>query len=380
MGFFSHLPGQPLSGPDDAKSSVSDDAASFFVRTWLFWRFSAKSIYVCSALVSPSSESHARSPPSYADPPDARLPPQEAGLDLPDPRRLACVLQASLRQAVVSLPPRRTPAYRPASHLQARRQDALCLCSQRPAHGSTLVDRRTSTSQTAAQGNPSAQRGSGPQPHAAPETQGGKTLSVGEALVQTVRHFFPDFNAWLDRLPDSRDQDLITYERRFLVWWGIALYLFQLGSRRQLDFELEAVGTYVLANLNRLAETDHDTRPVHDTLDYYLEHSRAHALGDLRLQLVRRLLRMKALDSARLLGRAVLLLDATGLLCWQRRHCPECLVQHHEHTTLYLHQVLEAKLLGPAGVVVSVGSEFIVNADAEAAQGKSADGASRTAS
>src|SRR4051794_14016085 len=31
--------------------------------------------------------------------------------------------------------------------------------------------------------------------------------------------------------------------------------------------------------------------------------------------------------------------------------------------TLYLHQVLEAKLLGPAGLVVSLGSEFIDNAD-----------------
>lgn len=75
------------------------------------------------------------------------------------------------------------------------------------------------------------------------------------------------------------------------------------------------------------------------------------------------LIRMKALDAARLLGHLVLLVDGTGLLCWRRRHCPHCLVQRHEHTTLYLHQVLEAKLLGPAGVVVSVGSEFIDNQD-----------------
>jgi hypothetical protein len=35
--------------------------------------------------------------------------------------------------------------------------------------------------------------------------------------------------------------------------------------------------------------------------------------------------------------------------------------------------VLEAKLLGPAGVVVSLGSEFIENADAAGAQGQSAE-------
>jgi hypothetical protein len=196
---------------------------------------------------------------------------------------------------------------------------------------------------------------------------------VGKALVQTIRHFFPDLNAWLNRLPDSRDQDCILYERRFLAWWGIALYLFQLSSRRQLDFELDADGTCVLTNLNRLADTDHDTRPVHDTLDYFLGHSRPEAFAALRMLMVQRLIRMKALESARLLGHLVVVVDGTGLLCWRRRHCAQCLTQKHGDTTVYLHQVLEAKLLGPAGVVLSVGSEFIANADTEATRGQNAD-------
>ena len=63
----------------------------------------------------------------------------------------------------------------------------------------------------------------------------------------------------------------------------------------------------------------------------------------LRTQMVQRLLRMKALDAARLQGRPVLLLDATGLICFQRRHCPHCLVQKHDSKTLYLHQVLDGR-------------------------------------
>jgi hypothetical protein len=196
---------------------------------------------------------------------------------------------------------------------------------------------------------------------------------VGTALAQTVRHFFPDLNDWLEALPDHRDPAAITYPTRFLAWWGIALYLFQLGSRRQLDFDLEAQGTHVLDNLNRLAGTAQTTRPVHDTLDYFLDADSAAGLAGLRLQMARRLARMKALDAARLLGRLVLLVDGTGLLCFHRRHCDDCLVQRHEHVTVYLHQVLEAKLLGPAGVVVSVGSEFIDNADAAATRGQGAE-------
>jgi hypothetical protein len=196
---------------------------------------------------------------------------------------------------------------------------------------------------------------------------------AGQALVQTTRHFFPEFNPWLGRLPDTRDPDARIYTTGFLAWWGIALYLLQLGSRRQLDFELRDGGAPVLANFNRLAETEQTTLPVHDTLDHFLEHVALTGWERLRTQMVQRLLRMKALDAARLHGRPVLLIDATGWICFHRRHCPDCLVQRHGKQTLYLHQVLEAKLLGPAGVVVSLDSEFIDNADAGDRSGKSAE-------
>jgi len=129
----------------------------------------------------------------------------------------------------------------------------------------------------------------------------------------------------------------------------------------------------VLANLNRLADTRQTTLPVHDTLDHFIGHVRQAGWEQLRRRCVGRLLRMKALDAARLLGHPVLLLDATGLLCFHRRHCPHCLTQRHGQQMLYFHHVLEAKLLGPGGVVVSLDSEFIDNADAADTKGKSAE-------
>ena len=57
--------------------------------------------------------------------------------------------------------------------------------------------------------------------------------------MQTVHHFFPEFNAWLDALPDSRAPEMTVYETRFLAWWGLWLYLGQFGSRRQLDYQLD---------------------------------------------------------------------------------------------------------------------------------------------
>jgi len=122
----------------------------------------------------------------------------------------------------------------------------------------------------------------------------------------------------------------------------------------------------VLANLKRLAQTQQTTLPVHDTLEHYLEHVQRSGWERVRFLMVQRLVRMKALDAARWLGQPVLLIDATGVLCFHRRHCRHCLPQRHGNQTLYLHHVLEAKLLGPGGVVVSLDTAFIENADADA--------------
>ena len=71
----------------------------------------------------------------------------------------------------------------------------------------------------------------------------------------------------------------------------------------------------------------------------------------------------KVLDAARLQGRVRLLADGTGHLAFGKKHCDRCLVQRHETHTVYLHKVLEVKVLGPAGLVLSIGSAFIENSD-----------------
>lgn len=171
---------------------------------------------------------------------------------------------------------------------------------------------------------------------------------------------------WLDALPDTRFPPLVVYHRRFLTWWGISLFLMKLGSRRQLDFDLRDLSTQVLANLNRLAGTRQESLPVDGTLDHFLGHLGCSPLGALRSEMVRRLIRMKALDDARLQGDFVVAVDGSGWMRFRKRHCDRCLVQKQGDTLVYLHLILEAKLVGPAGTALSIGTEFIENADGRA--------------
>jgi hypothetical protein len=187
-----------------------------------------------------------------------------------------------------------------------------------------------------------------------------------------VAHFFPDLNLWIDQIDDPRFLPLVVYHKRFLVWWGLSLFLFKLTSRRQLDYQLNVDGPEVLPNLNRLAGTEQDSRPVNQTLEYFLRKIGSVPIAGLRQRMVQRLIRMKALDEARLQGRFVGLIDGSGFLVFRSKHCDHCLTQRHGETTLYMHQVLEAKLLGPAGTVISIATEFIDNRDApEVAAGAS---------
>jgi hypothetical protein len=179
-----------------------------------------------------------------------------------------------------------------------------------------------------------------------------------------VRHFFPDFDAWLDDIKDPRFLPYVVYDKHFLLWLGVLLFACKLGSRRQIDYQFNADGPEVLANLNRLAGTQQQTCPVNKTLDYFLGKIGGDPVASLDQKMVNRLVRMKALDSARLQGDVLVLIDGSGYLVFGYKHCEHCLTQQHGDQTVYMHQVLEAKLLGPCGTVFSIATEFIDNRDA----------------
>jgi len=181
-----------------------------------------------------------------------------------------------------------------------------------------------------------------------------------------VNHFWPDLAKWLNALRDTRDMDRITYQTRFLVWMGWMLFLLKLGSRRQLGFALDS--PVALHNLNRFSKCQQERVAHHDTLNHFLGHVHPAEFAKLRRQMVHRLIRMKVLDRARLMGYTLIVIDGTGQLSFERRHCEHCLEQTVHGKTLYFHHVLEAKLVTPDGLVISVGTEFIENTDPQASK------------
>jgi len=154
---------------------------------------------------------------------------------------------------------------------------------------------------------------------------------------------------------------MVKYPTAFLINCALVAFACKLGSRRQIDYELGQTNDQMLHNLNRLSHTDLDRMPVGRTVDHLLGHLVPCALPELRTKMIRQLIRTKALDDCRLQGRFVIAVDGTGWLTFDQRHCPHCLVQHHKNKDVYYHMVQEAKLVGPSGLALSVGTQFVEN-------------------
>ena len=139
------------------------------------------------------------------------------------------------------------------------------------------------------------------------------------------------------------------------------MFLLKLGSRRQARFELDS--PEALENLNRISGCRQETMAHSDTLDHFLGHVPLRGMERMRHRFVQRLIRMKALDSGRLFGHFLVVLDGTGQFFFRRKHCEHCLTRVVNGVTQYYHHVLEAKLVTPDGLAISIGSEFIENSD-----------------
>lgn len=163
---------------------------------------------------------------------------------------------------------------------------------------------------------------------------------------------------------DTRVQERCTYAGPSLLWTGLLLYLGRMGARRQINYELDTPAA--VANLNRLSGDTQERAPDHGTLAHYLSHVLPTELPRLRRWMIRRLIRMKALDHARLFGYFLVAVDGTEQLRFTRRHCPHCLEQTVHGQKQYYHTVLEAKLVTPDGYALSLASEFIENVEAGA--------------
>jgi len=183
------------------------------------------------------------------------------------------------------------------------------------------------------------------------------------SFIKTIRHFFPSFWSWLKNIPDLRNSRKIIYPPQCLIIIGLLLFILRLGSRRQIKFELSS--DTLIQNLKSFFPYQAEKIPHGDTLNYFLSRVDPEHIGNFRTSMIRRLLRAKCFAPYRLLGGYYLIvIDGTGHLSFSKRHCEQCVQKKLKNgETIYCHSVLEAKLILPFGMALSIDTEFIENTD-----------------
>ena len=180
-----------------------------------------------------------------------------------------------------------------------------------------------------------------------------------QSLLETVRHFFGGWNAIFGKVFDARKSHLIRYSLTSLLCTGVLMFIFRLGSRRQIQHLLggnknSAEKFQVLLDILRV--------PHGDTLNYAFKTISVEAVQEVICWMVQRLIRKKVLDRWRFWGYFLVTIDGSGRLTYDERHCEHCLTKKLKNgKTIYYHPVLEAKLVTPNGFAFSMMSEFIEN-------------------
>lgn len=185
-------------------------------------------------------------------------------------------------------------------------------------------------------------------------------------FIMIIHHFFDNLHQMIDEVKDPRNQAYITYDQKVLVMQGILKNVCGMYSMRQMDENFNEENCIevlrIMSGTQKLEEMPH-----YDTLNYYLERLDTEELSRLRKKMTTKLIRGKHFNAGRLLGKYWrVILDGTGLFCFQERHCPNCLCQIHtaedgSKKKIYFHKVVEAKIVFHDKCVVSLGTEFIEN-------------------
>jgi len=198
---------------------------------------------------------------------------------------------------------------------------------------------------------PPRRRPPGRKPGPAPDYQ-----AYGRQLLTVVRHCFPELNRWFDTLPDPRRQDLCVYLGRH-IWWQILLtFLLRDGSRNAFDGDRNS-GQLPENVLQLCCQTWDEQRLGQRRTVTCSENAKRHAsrvpvdaVAKILIAMVRQLMRMRLLDSARLFGRWWLI-AVDGTLQDRGHDTPQGEARYR--------YVVEAKLVGPKGTMFALMTEFM---------------------
>lgn len=194
-------------------------------------------------------------------------------------------------------------------------------------------------------------------------------LRLACELVKLIRRFFPDLLPGLKSVSDPRHPSYITYKGHVLLMTRILSSIFYISSMRKTSEEFNS--DTVISNIGYICKEELTELPYWETINDYLKRQSSDELQGIICQLVRRLIRSRAFERARIRGKYwQVIVDGTQLVSSRKKLDGDCLYRIHKKGTKeeyreYYYYVLEAKLYLHKDIYVSIMTEFVENQEKE---------------
>ena len=170
-------------------------------------------------------------------------------------------------------------------------------------------------------------------------------------------------------ISDPRHQSYITYPNHVLLMTRILSTICYISSMRKTSEEFNSL--IVIENIGFLCGKELEEAPYWETVNNYLRRVNPEEFQNTVCALVKRLIRSRAFEDARIRGRYWrILIDGSGLVSSREELDGNYIFKVHHRGTPeeykeYQYYVLEARLILGNEIVVSVMTEFAENTDEE---------------
>ena len=165
-------------------------------------------------------------------------------------------------------------------------------------------------------------------------------------LLKVINRFFPGLLSLLKQIRDPRDQRYITYQCQVLLMTRILSTIFYISSMRKTSEEFNS--EIMIENIGYLSGQELTELPYWETINDYLKGVDPDELQDIVCRLVKKLIRSRAFEKARLRdGSWQVIIDGTQLYSSHEKPDGKCLYRVHnkgteKEYTEYYYYVLEA--------------------------------------
>ena len=183
--------------------------------------------------------------------------------------------------------------------------------------------------------------------------------------LRIQKKFYPELFHKFDEVKDPRNQSYIDYSNRVML--GTLFFKSIGGIASMQDMTRMFNDEQVVSNLySFLGSGKQDYLPHHVTLNEYLERLKPSELEEIQQDIVYRMIRRKTFNSAKVLGKWLVIVDGTeldeGPEQKNENYLERCYNRGTEKEFRRYHRgVLEAKIYFGNGLVASIGTETIEN-------------------